>query len=228
MQIPEHIQKLATAAGLEVHGWLDDEPCAIVQSKAPSSGAVLAGRGMRPDVSYVGTKQECVAFLTAWSQCIEHKLIELVEPLPDNRVRVTTLPVGQGDQLIQPGQSAEYANRPQRGMFRGEKIAIPTACAKRFEILNIRCGVRSTFEAAGPIPGEMFAMNVEEYAPFYDLAKVSSEQFLTMTKDVEERFGRAWDMPPCHVAMDLAFTVRNTSDLPWPFVALVLGKSATR
>lgn len=224
MPLPESVAKLAAACSFTVHGWDGDDDHAVIQSNT-LNGLVSA----RPDVNFIGTKAECVAFMTAWQQCIKHKLSDLMtkedSEEPRSRVRRAIM-VLSTDAPIPPNQGAQIDLMPPRGPFRCERLAIPIGIAEHFSIVDLRVGNRSQLEMAGEIPGVTFAIGID-VAP---LLKVTGARSGVVSIDLERQaqkeFGRKWLMETCQVAMAMMISVRNTSKKPRPFTALALGVAA--
>lgn len=228
MALPARVRDLAETCGFEVHGWHEVDASVVVQT--PRDLTQLGHRdpatANRPVVDYIGSRDEAIAFMTAWSQCVGHKVAELLRDEHTNeKVRRTLIPLGTDVEIV-PGQSAQITARPQRGAFRGDRVAIPRAIAERFDICDLKVGNVSTFEVSGDIPAVAFAINVEDQAPWFDLSDRGSDLTIMMSRAAKEQFGRAWSMPVTQTAMDLTIVVRNKSKEPAPFCALILGRSA--
>lgn len=223
------MRELAEVCGFEVHGWLDkDLPSVVVQTPRDTTevGIRTHRAANRPVVNYIGTREEALAFMTAWSQCAGHKVAELMrDEINSAKIRSTIVQLGT-DRLVEPNQVVQLTARPQRGAFRGERVAIPHEIAKRFSVCDLKVGNQSTFEVTGDIPAVVFAINVETQAAWFDLGMRANEIAVEMTRPAKESFGRVWSMPVTQLAMDLVVVAVNTSDEPWRFCALVLGRSA--
>lgn len=226
LALPARVRELADACGFEIHGWHDKDTSVVVQT--PRDTTLVGHRdpaaANRPVVDYIGTRDEAIAFMTAWSQCAGHKVAELMRDEEANeKIRRTIIPLNTSQEIL-PTQAVQITARPQRGAFRGERVAIPREIAERFDILDLKVGNLSTFEVSGDIPAVAFAINVEDQAPWFDLN--DSDMTILMTRTAREQFGRPWSMPVTQTAMDLTIYVCNKSKEPSRFCALVLGRSA--
>ena len=226
MPVPEFITQLAEACNFTVHGWDDDEDSAVIQSRE-IPGPTPDGYGVeRPSVNFIGTHAECHAFMTAWQQCIQHKLTELMahDDKASERIRSTIL-IWDSPSSINPGESVQLQLRPQRGPFRGERLAVPANIAEHFSIVDLKVGNRSQTQMYGDIPCVAFAVGIDT-APLLKATGGSGAIVVTLERQAQKEFGRKWLMETAQVAMDMVLVVRNTSVVPYPFTAMVLGKSA--
>ncbi len=231
LALPMRVRELAYACGFEVHGWHEADLASVVV-QTPRDTSTLGIRDYtaanRPVVNYIGTRDEAVAFMTAWSQCVGHKVAELMREEEDNeKIRRTVICLSTYHD-VEPGQSAQISMRPQRGAFRGNRIAIPKEIAEKFTIQDLKVGNLSTFETSADIPAIAFAINVNNQSAWFDITEDGSgELFVTLSRAAQEQFGRSWSMPVTQPAMDLTISIRNHSSEPSQFCALIIGMSAS-
>ena len=62
---------------------------------------------------------------------------------------------------IPPGAIAEFVARPQLACV-GERVHVEMDCARYFDILDIRVGMRSLFMSADPIPADTYALVLDD------------------------------------------------------------------
>lgn len=194
--MPDHVKELANECGLLVEGWDED-----------SDDAVITGE----DVNYIGSKAECIAFLTAWQQC-------------KGRVRRSIIGLWGN---VDANMMTQIVTRPQSGVFRGERIAIPDTICVHFQIDDIRVGNRSMMPTSGSIPGEAFAVRLRDsLAPL--VVQTNEKRILSIHLEeyALKEFGRAVTMDNCQVAQDLVIGVTNISNERRAFRAFILGKHA--
>jgi len=209
--VPDNVRELASACGLAVAGWDSFDDTALVHG---------------PDVNYIGTKAEVVAYLTAWQQCQQIKITrQMVEAEQAAGVSYGFI-AWNTYQLVEPGQTAQITARPQSRSFRGDRIAIPDDIAARFAIADIKVGNKSMFLQSGDVPASSFSMRIADSTPLFKLTERHGDgpHELVMTTPARLEFGRAMSFAVCNTAQDLSVIVINTSSEPSVFRALVLGK----
>lgn len=211
-QLPDEIGKLAAACNLTVSGWDSADDSALVHG---------------PDVNYIGSKAEVVAFLTAWSQCQQIKITRAMteaEEAPGVRYGFVSWDAGP----IAPNQSAPIVARPQTRVFRGERVAIPDEIAEHFLILDIRVGTKSVFLRSGPVDAKGFAMRISDSTPLFALSSSRGDgpHEIVMAQAARLEFGRSLSFPPCMAAQDLVIVVENIATDYRAFRGIVLGKYA--
>lgn len=207
--LPEHVAKLAEACACRVHGWEDE--------------TVLV-EGI--DINYMGTRAEVIAYLTAWQQCIELKLAQQISAETDSEPLRRALLVFDSGKPIDPGQIAQVVVRPLSRMFRGARIAIPARIAERFQIDEIKVGNRSMMDRSQSIPGDTFAIRIED-APLFAVQKRAGDTLeICLERSALAEFGRAFYFEPCLTAMDMTLYVTNCSTEAERFVGMVLGQAS--
>lgn len=213
LEIPDTVRSLAKACGLAIAGWDSIDDTALVHG---------------PDVNYIGTKAEVVAYLTAWQQCQQLKITRrMVEDEKAPGVSFGFIAYSTY-QPIAPNATASIAARPQSRSFRGDRVAIPDDIAERFVIADIKVGNRSMFLQSGDVPASAFAMRIADATPLFKLAERNGDgpHELVMATPARLEFGRAMTFDVCNVAQDMTLIVTNVSGEPSVFRGLVLGKYA--
>ena len=202
---PEQITAIAKELGFKIVGW--DET---------SGGLVSDG------IEFVGTHAEIMAYLHGWLGHLErgtasYSLLSLRSGGP------YTSPPGSG--ILQPGSTVQVTSRPQRGFFRGERVAIPDSIARFFEIVDITVGNNSCMPQAQRISGELLAARIDQRA----LIELSKERGdgpfdITITDAARAEFGLQHRMGECLPAMDITVVASLKHDAPpSPFEILILG-----
>jgi hypothetical protein len=209
--IPEHVSDLATACNFKIRGWEEDSDDAIVEGV---------------DVQYIGTKAECVAFMTAWQQCVGLKVRQ--ELIKDSGDRVSRGVLGFYASAVAPTQSVQVTVRPQTGAFRGDRVAIPDFLADYYVIDDIRVGNRSSFLNSTEVPGSAWAANLTgSLAAFIASTEGNRILKIDISKAALKEFGRPHSMNTCNTAMDLTIIATNISVEVQPFRAFILGRYAS-
>lgn len=216
VQLPERVSELADACGFKVTGW---------EEAGDDTDVIITGK----DVNYMGSREEVVAFMTAWQQCHDSKFPTTPPAPPDpNQVSIGLMSWSSTGN-INPSDITQVWCRPQVGAFRGRRIIIPDDIAPNFTIEDIRVGNRSQLLQSGSIPGQAFAARIPESLSTF-LAQVRGNQVIRMTidKPALAEFGRAISMDTCQTAMDMIIVIRNSTSMPRPFRAWVVGPYVVR
>lgn len=204
--------ELASACGLAINGWTDDP-------SNDDGDAVVAG----PDVNYIGTKEECVAYMTAWQQCMQLKLAAQIKEDYNHAVKRGIMAL-RSSNACTPGGSITVFSRPQASVFRGDRIAIPDNICRHWDINDIRVGNVSTFIQSQTLSAQLFACRLSESLAGLMSKSLGSPILIDIEFVATKEFGKSWSFPPCQVAQDLVISATNISDSFQPFEAYILGK----
>jgi hypothetical protein len=171
---------------------------------------------------FVGTHAEIMAFLRGWLGCetrntrtVVRYMLALNAGSPIyNRTR----------SVVVPGSSFIVTARPQRGGFRGDRVAIPDSIAEHFTIDDITVGNRSQYLQAGSIDGALFAARIDT-TPIFKLTELRDMHRLEMAPGTADAFGRELSMDAAETAMDVTMmvTAKHTMPIGTTFMAIVLG-----
>jgi len=119
---------------------------------------------------------------------------------------------------IAPCCTISMVNRPQV-TFKGSRLFVWRETAASFMIDDVRVGNFSMPVAAGPIPADIFSVDVE------DLTKIvfRTAQLVEIDRLASESVGLPFDLVTADVAADVLIRVTNVSDRPARFVCAFLG-----
>lgn len=151
---------------------------------------------------------------------ISSLVLSVLDDGPVERSR-SFLPVCSSD-LIQPGQSALVAARPQLP-FRGDRIAVWSTVASGFLIEDVLVGNSSMTVCSGTAPADAFATRLD-LLPLLD-QQLDAEGFVRVrvSRMATECFGQPLAFPLCSVGYEIRVHVTNASPAPLRFVGVVLG-----
>lgn len=129
---------------------------------------------------------------------------------------------------IEPGQTAEITSRPQRGAFRGDRIAIPFEIAPWFHVEDIKVGNRSQLPQSGGYSAELFSTRIDRLA-LLKMRDHSNVFTLELVGAAEAEFGGRFAMETAQTAMDVVMlaTLKKNTPRPMGFEAYILGISAS-
>lgn len=139
-------------------------------------------------------------------------------PIPRSR---SFLPISSTGRVL-AGNFESIAARAQVP-FRGDRLAVWSTCAPSFFIECIRVGVRVVGAAPGSAPADAFATRLD-LLPFVDseLQKNGLVE-VRISRRAEECFGQPLSLPRAECGTEVSLVVRNASDTPQVFVAVLLG-----
>lgn len=200
---PESFVRDCAELGFVIGGW--DE-----------TTAGIFGHG----AEFVGTHTEVMAFLRGWVGCETRNTREVTRYM----LALTSGDVVTDRHRITPGTTIAITARPQRGNFRGDRVAIPDSIAQHFVIDDISVGNRSQFIQAGSIDGGLFAARIDA-TPLFELVQRGNLHRLEMTPGTDHAFGLELSMDVAETAMDVTMYVTAKDSCPpgTPFMAIVLG-----
>jgi hypothetical protein len=170
---------------------------------------------------FVGTHAEIMAFLRGWLGCETRNTRTVVRYM----LALNAGPIyNRTHSIVVPGSSFVVTARPQRGGFRGDRVAIPDSIAEHFTIDDISVGNRSQYLQAGSLDGALFATRIDT-TPIFELIKLRDMHRLEMAPGTADAFGRELSMDAAETAMDVTMTVTAKHTMPpgTTFVAIVLG-----
>jgi len=210
MEPPKDLAASAADLGFEIVGWDERD-------------GGLRGNGHE----YIGTHAEIRAYLRAWETCRDVQRYATAEEIAQAEVSALakTLIVMRTPMSFTADQTFQVVSRPQVGAFRGERLAMPSELAGRFEILDVMVGIRSQLSMVGPISGEAFAVHVDRQAKLLAEDHRSGQGIrVSISEPALEAWGREWTMETCQIAQDLVVVARSLVEAP-QFEFWILGKS---